>query len=58
MRIAVDAFLHDKISFPKIYGLIEETLSTVGYISTPTYEDYVNTNAEARRKAKALVKAI
>ena len=57
-EIAVDAFLHDKISFPQIYGLIEETLSTVGYISTPTYEDYVNTNAEARRKAKALVKAI
>lgn len=57
-EIAVDAFLQGKITFPCIYRLIEETLSKVDYIATPNYEDYVNTNADARIKAEALVRAM
>lgn len=57
-EIAVEAFLQGKISFPNIYELIEETLSKVDYIATPNYEDYVNTNAEARMKAETLVKSM
>ena len=57
-EIAVEAFLQGKITFPNIYGLIEETLSMVDFIATPNYEDYVNTNAEARMKAETLVKSM
>lgn len=57
-EIAVEAFLQGKISFPNIYELIEETLSKVDYIATPNYEDYVNTNAEARMNAETLVKSM
>lgn len=57
-EIAVNAFLQGKITFPCIYRLIEETLSKVDYITTPNYEDYVNTNADARIKAEALVRAM
>lgn len=56
-EIAVDAFLRGRISFPDIYTLIQETLSSVNYIANPNYEDYVGTNAEARSKAEAMVKA-
>lgn len=57
-EIAVEAFLQGKITFPNIYGLIEETLSMVDFIATPNYEAYVNTNAEARMKAETLVKSM
>lgn len=57
-EIAVEAFLQGKITFPNIYELIEETLSMVDFIATPNYEDYVNTNAEARMKAETLVKSM
>ncbi|MBR6746801.1 MAG: 1-deoxy-D-xylulose-5-phosphate reductoisomerase, partial [Muribaculaceae bacterium] len=57
-EIAVEAFLQGKITFPNIYELIKETLSMVDFIATPNYEDYVNTNAEARMKAESLVKSM
>lgn len=57
-EIAVEAFLQGEITFPNIYELIEETLSMVDFIATPNYEDYVNTNAEARMKAETLVKSM
>lgn len=56
-EVAVAAFLRGHISFPDIYALIEETLSAVDFIANPNYEDYVNTNAEARARAEASVAA-
>lgn len=50
-EIAVDAFLHDRISFGDIYRTIEHALGHVDFIATPGYDDYVATNSVARRIA-------
>lgn len=34
--------------------VIEQTMGKVAYIKEPTYEDYVDTDAEARRVALSL----
>lgn len=54
-EIAVSAFLNDRISFLRISGLIEETMNRVAFIQTPSYEDYVATDAEARRVVEELL---
>lgn len=54
-EIVVSAFLNDRISFLRISGLIEETMNRVAFIQTPSYEDYVATDAEARRVAEELL---
>ena len=54
-EIAVSAFLNDRISFLRISGLIEETMNRVAFLQTPSYEDYVATDAEARRVAEELL---
>lgn len=51
-EIAVASFLRGDISFTDIYAIIENTLSSVGYIAEPDYDDYVATNSEARAKAQ------
>ncbi|MDE5649956.1 MAG: 1-deoxy-D-xylulose-5-phosphate reductoisomerase, partial [Duncaniella sp.] len=40
-EVAVNAFLHGKISFPAIFETITEALVNIPYISNPTLEDYV-----------------
>lgn len=55
-EVAVSAFLHDRISFLRISSLIEETMGKVSFIQTPSYEDYVATDAEARRVAESLLR--
>lgn len=57
-EIAVDSFLKGKISFPDIYRLIDTTLSRVGTIDNPCFEDYVATNDQARRVATQLISTI
>ena len=42
--MAVNAFLHDRLSFPGIYELITEALVNIPYIATPTLDDYVATH--------------
>ena len=54
-EIAVAAFLQDKIGFNDIYCTIEKTMAQMPFIESPTYEDYVVTNAEARRYAEKLI---
>ena len=51
----LDAFLKDKISFLGMSDVIEQTMGKVAYIKEPTYEDYVDTDAEARRVALSLL---
>lgn len=51
-EVVVSAFLHDKISFLGMSEVIEKTMSRVSFIQKPTYEDYVATDAEARRIAE------
>lgn len=54
-EVVVAAFLEDRISFLGMSEVIEQTMSKVSYIKEPTYEDYVATDAEARRIASALL---
>ncbi len=54
-EIAVAAFLADKIGFNDIYNTIERTMAWAPFIASPTYDDYVATNAEARYYAESLI---
>ncbi len=40
-EVAVNAFLHGKISFPAIFETISEALTAIPFISSPTLDDYV-----------------
>lgn len=55
-EIAVAAFLADKIGFNDIYNTIEKTMAWAPFITSPTYDDYVRTNAESRNYAENLIK--
>ena len=55
-EVVVSAFLHDRISFLHMSEVIEQTMGKVTFIQTPSYEDYVATDAEARRVALDLIK--
>jgi 1-deoxy-D-xylulose-5-phosphate reductoisomerase len=50
-EIAVQAFLEDRITFLGMPRLIEKCMHSLSFIQKPTYEDYVQTNKEARAKA-------
>ena len=54
-EIAVQAFLEEKISFIGITSLIEKTMEHISFLKTPTLEDYIQTNKEARLYARSLV---
>lgn len=56
-EIAVAAFLSGRIGFTHIYRLIELMLDKMPFIAHPSYNDYVETNAETRRLAQSLVDA-
>jgi 1-deoxy-D-xylulose-5-phosphate reductoisomerase len=50
-EVAVRTFLEDRISFLGMSDVIEHCMGKISYIQSPVYEDYVNTNEEARHKA-------
>lgn len=52
-EVVVSAFLEDRIGFLQMSDIIEDTMQKAAFIQTPVYEDYVHTDAEARRLAKA-----
>ena len=54
-EVVVSAFLKDRISFLRMSEVIEQSMAKVSFIQTPTYEDYVATDAEARRVAESLI---
>lgn len=54
-EVVVAAFLQDKISFLGMSDVIEQTMSKVAFMKEPAYEDYVATDAEARRVAQGLL---
>lgn len=54
-EVAVEAFLHDKISFLGMSDLIETVMAKTEFITNPTYEDYVATDARARELAMQLL---
>lgn len=54
-EVVVAAFLQDRIGFLRMSDVIEQTMAKASFIAAPTYEDYVATDAEARRIAAGLV---
>ena len=54
-EVVVDAFLHDRVSFLGMSDVIERTMQCVAFVPTPAYDDYVATDAEARRIAGELI---
>ena len=54
-EIAVDAFLQGQIDFMRIPGLIEDTLSHMQRASSPSLDDIVSINEDARRIATEML---
>lgn len=57
-EVAVSAFLAGKVKYLDIYRIIMNTISTTDFIATPTYDDYVAVNAEARAKAAEAINSL
>ena len=53
-EVVVAAFLQDRIGFLQMSDVIERTMAKASFIPNPTYDDYVATDAEARRLAAEL----
>jgi 1-deoxy-D-xylulose-5-phosphate reductoisomerase len=51
-EIAVEAFLNDKISFLGMSDLVSETMNKTAFISKPTYQQYIESDEEARKIAR------
>ncbi len=49
------AFLEERCAFLEMPAIIERTLQQTSFIKQPTYEDYLATDAEARRIAASLL---
>ena len=54
-EIVVAAFLQDRVGFLEMSDLIEKTLSEITFIARPTYDDYVETNRQAREFTEQLL---
>ena len=50
-EVAVEAFLHEKLSFTGMSDLIEKTMERVAFIARPTMEDYIGTDRISREMA-------
>jgi 1-deoxy-D-xylulose-5-phosphate reductoisomerase len=48
-EIVVDAFLKEKVGFLQMSDIIEDTLQKCTFVPQPTLEDYIASDAEARR---------
>ena len=55
-EVCVAAFLKERVGFLQMSDVIERTMQKTTFITTPTYEDYVATDAEARRIAEEFIR--
>lgn len=55
-EVAVDAFLKGKIGFFAMSDIIEQTISETAFISSPTLDDYIATDREARARSSEKIK--
>lgn len=53
-EVVVAAFLEDRVGFLQMSEVIEKTMEKASFTGAPTYDDYVATDAEARRIAATL----
>ena len=54
-EIVNEAFRHDRCGFLQMADIIEATMQKATFIAKPTYDDYVATDAEARRMAAEML---
>lgn len=54
-EIVVEAFLKEKIGFLEMSDIIERTMLKASFVEKPTYDDYVESNTEAREVASGFV---
>jgi len=54
-EIAVSKFLEDQIGFLEMSDVVESCLNKISYISTPNFDDYVETDKETRILATELI---
>jgi 1-deoxy-D-xylulose-5-phosphate reductoisomerase len=55
-EVVVAEFLRNNMGFLEMSDIVEQCLARMDYIKEPSYEDYVNTDKEARIKAYELIK--
>ncbi|MGB3106081.1 1-deoxy-D-xylulose-5-phosphate reductoisomerase [Sphingobacterium siyangense] len=55
-EVVVDAFLKDQVGFLEMSDIIEQTLDKVEFITTPTLDDYLETDRVARLITKEIIK--
>ncbi len=54
-EIVVEAFLQNKVGFLRMSDVIEETMVKATYISKPSFENYLESDKEARRIAQSII---
>lgn len=54
-EVVVDAFLKDQVGFLEMSDVIAKCMEKVSYIAKPSYNDYVNSDAEARAYCNELI---
>jgi 1-deoxy-D-xylulose-5-phosphate reductoisomerase len=55
-EVVVAEFLRNNMGFLEMSDIVEQCLARMDYIREPSYEDYVNTDKEARIRAYELIK--
>src|SRR4051812_1824318 len=54
-EVAVSAFLKDQLGFLEISEIIEDCMQKISFVQQPSYEDYVTTDMETRKRASGLI---
>ena len=55
-EVAVELFLEEKIGYMQMSRLIEKTMQKASVVQSPSLDDYLQTDAEAREIARAIVR--
>lgn len=54
-EVVNEAFRHDRCGFLQMADIIEATMQRAAFIAQPTYDDYIASDAEARRIAESML---
>ncbi|MGM9804800.1 MAG: 1-deoxy-D-xylulose-5-phosphate reductoisomerase [Muribaculaceae bacterium] len=54
-EVVVAAFLNDRIGFNDMPRIVHKCMDNIPHIACPSYQDYVETNIEARKYAESLI---
>lgn len=57
-EIAVDSFLKQKVGFVEMSDVIEKTMVKSTFVASPSMDDYLQSDAEARSMAQEIIKNI